>query len=365
MGDSAGFWQPRPCSAQPPAGEYIGEGTPKVAPKRSLCNPGNFLREALDFIILAASFWWWAAQGGAGVADEKILVVDHEQAARRRLVKVVGQLGFRPAEASSGEEALKKLRDDDYAVVLLDLEGLGRHAAKFVAQVVDPQPEHSVIVLAPPGSAEAAAALKRGAHSVISKPVQPGDLEIGLRNGVERYHLLRANALLRTETLLDDLTGVLNRRYLDRYLDEEIERSRRYKHPFSVLFFDLDHLKLINDQYGHLSGSRVLVEVVGVTQAKLRRADKIFRFGGDEFSVTLPETDRRGAVQTAHRLRRAIRAHRFTPVEGAEASLTASFGVATYPDDGETGETLLRHADEAMYLVKTGTRDGVGVKEKS
>lgn len=359
MGDSADFWHPRPCSAQPSVGEYIGEGTPKVAPERSLCNPGNFLREDLDFIILTASLWWWTAQGDAGVADEKILVVDHEQAARRRLVKLVGQLGFRPAEASSGEEALKKLRDDDdYAVVLLDLQGLGRHAAKFVAQVVDPQPEHSVILLAPPGSAEAAAALKRGAHSAISKPVQPGDLEIGLRNGVERYHL-------RHETLQDDLTGVLNRRYLDRYLGEEIERARRYKHPFSVLFFDLDHLKLINDQYGHLSGSRVLVEVVGVIQAKLRRADKIFRFGGDEFSVSLPETDRRGAVQTAHRLRRAIRAHRFRPVEGAEASLTASFGVATYPDDGETGEALLRHADEAMYLVKTGTRDGVGVKEKS
>ncbi|KRT68013.1 MAG: GGDEF domain protein, partial [Candidatus Rokubacteria bacterium CSP1-6] len=88
------------------------------------------------------------------------------------------------------------------------------------------------------------------------------------------------------------------------------------------------------------------------------------RFGGDEFSVTLPETDQRGAVETAHRLRQAIRAHRFHPVEEAEVSLTASFGVATYPEDGQSGEDLLRHADEAMYLVKTGTRDGVGIKEK-
>ncbi len=204
-----------------------------------------------------------------------------------------------------------------------------------------------------------------GAYGVIPKPIQPGDLQIGLRNGLERYHLFRANALLRQETLQDDLTGVLNRRYLDRYLEEEIERSRRYKHPFSVLFFDLDRLKQVNDQFGHLSGSKVLVEAVEVVKAKLRRADKIFRFGGDEFAVTLPETDQKGAIRVAHRLRRAMRAHRFHPAEGSELSLTASFGVATYPDDGLTGEGLLRHADQAMYLVKTGTRDAVGVKERA
>lgn len=299
------------------------------------------------------------------MAHEKILVVDREEAARRRLVKLLDQRGFRPAEASSSEEALKKLKDEDFAAVLLDLKARRGKGVKLVEQIVDCKPEQSIIVLAAPRSATAIAALKRGAYAAIPKPIRPTDLEISLRNGVERYHLLRTNTVLRHEALQDDLTGVLNRRYLDRYLGEEIERSRRYDHHFSLLFFDLDHLKHINDQFGHLSGSKVLIELVSVIQTKLRKADKIFRFGGDEFSVTLPETDQRGAVDTAHRLRRAIRAHRFHPVEGAEVSLTASFGVATYPEDGATGEDLLRHADEAMYLVKTGTRDGVGIKDKS
>ncbi|MGH7351015.1 MAG: diguanylate cyclase [Candidatus Methylomirabilales bacterium] len=298
------------------------------------------------------------------MADEKILVVDHARPARTGLVKLLGQQGFRPAEASDGEAALEKLREENYAVIFLDMEGPGRSAVEIVERMLGLKPEQSIIVLAPPESTAAAAALAKGAYTAISKPVQPIDVEIALRNALERYHLFRTSAILREETLQDDLTGVLNRRYLDRYLGEEIERSRRYKHPFSLLFFDLDHLKHINDQYGHLSGSRVLVEVVKVIMTQLRRTDKIFRFGGDEFSVTLPETDQRGAVETAHRLRQAIRDHRFHPVEGAEVSLTASFGVATYPEDGQTGEDLLRHADEAMYLVKTGTRDGVGIKEK-
>jgi two-component system cell cycle response regulator len=300
---------------------------------------------------------------GPGVANERILVVHHEQPARSQLAELLSQRGFRPRQASSGPEALKKLEKEDYAVVLLDVEAPRPGAVDIVGQLLHVKPEQTIVVLAPEGSMLAGAALTRGAHSVIPKPIQPAELEIGLRNALERYDLLRTNALLRQETLQDDLTGVLNRRYLDRYLDEEIERARRYKHPFSLLFFDLDHLKHINDQFGHLSGSRVLVEVVDVIKTKLRRADKIFRFGGDEFCVTLPETDLRGAVGTAHRLRRAIRSHRFRPVAGVEASLTASFGVASYPDNGANGEALLHHADAGMYLVKNGARDGVGVKE--
>ncbi|MEE9522985.1 MAG: diguanylate cyclase [candidate division NC10 bacterium] len=297
------------------------------------------------------------------MADEKILVINREQPARKQLAKLLSQRGFRPAEASSGAEALKKLEKEDYAVVLLDVTVSRPGAVEIVGQLLHIKPEQTIVVCAPPGSAVVSAALTRGAYNVILKPIEPAGLEFGLRNALERYDLQRTNALLRQETLQDDLTGVLNRRYLDRYLDEEIERARRYKHPFSLLFFDVDHLKNINDQFGHLSGSRVLVEVVGVIKTKLRRADKIFRFGGDEFCVTLPETDLRGAVGTAHRLRQAIRSHRFRPVEEVEASLTASFGVAAYPENGATGDALLHHADEAMYLIKNEARDGVGVKE--
>ena len=300
------------------------------------------------------------------VAGERILVVDAEQPARRRLLELLDQRGFNAAVASSSAEALKRLQEEDYAVVLVNpkVPG-GLTVEEMVDKMVQLKPEQSIIVTASPRSAEATTAMARGAYSAIRRPIQPVELEISVRNAVERHRLLQVNARLREENLQDDLTGVLNRRGMDQYLEEEIERSRRYKHPFSVLFFDIDHLKEVNDQFGHLSGSRVLIEVVDVIKPKLRRMDKIFRFGGDEFTVSLPETDQKGAIGTGHRLREAIRAHRFQPVEGAEVSLTASFGVATYPEDGTSGETLLRHADEAMYLIKSGPRDGVGVKERS
>jgi len=351
-----------PRERRPASGNKFAQ-IPGVPPFQAYPRLGNVLREALVFIILTPSLRGTVRTRGPGVPDEKILVVHHERPARKELVKLLTERGFHPVEASSSEEALKKLEKDDYAVVLLDVGVPGPGPVKVVGHLLHVRPEQTIVVLAPAGSMLAGAALTRGAHSAVSTPVQPADLEIGLRNALERYDLQRTNALLRQETLQDDLTGVLNRRYLDRYLGEEIERARRYKHAFSLLFFDLDHLKNINDQFGHLSGSRVLVEVVDVIKTKLRRADKIFRFGGDEFCVTLPETDLRGAVGTAHRLRRAIRSHRFRPVDDAQASLTASFGVAAYPENGETGEALLRHADAAMYLVKNGTRDGVGVKE--
>jgi len=126
---------------------------------------------------------------------------------------------------------------------------------------------------------------------------------------------------------------------------------------------DLDRLKNVNDAYGHLCGSKVLTEVAALVQKHLRRSDKIFRFGGDEFVVTLPETDRRGALKVANRLRDAVKEHRFLVSEGAAVQLTASFGLATFPQDGMNTDQLLRHADQAMYLIKSTSRDGVGVKD--
>jgi diguanylate cyclase (GGDEF)-like protein len=180
---------------------------------------------------------------------------------------------------------------------------------------------------------------------------------------MERSRLLQQNAELQQKTIQDDLTTAFNRRHLDAYLDEELERDRRYGRAFSILFFDLDHLKDVNDRHGHLAGSRVLREVAQLIQSKLRKSDRIFRYGGDEFVVTLPETGGGGAFRVAHRLRRALRSHRFLAADGLAVTLTASFGVATFPHDGASQEELIRVADQAMYRVKAKDRDGVASRE--
>jgi diguanylate cyclase (GGDEF)-like protein len=161
-------------------------------------------------------------------------------------------------------------------------------------------------------------------------------------------------------TVIDDHTGLYNSRHLKRQLEQEVVRAVRFGHPVSLIFFDLDRFKQVNDRRGHQSGSRALWEVGQLLGNVLRSTDVAVRYGGDEFVVLLPETSRDQALEVARRLRDEVAGATFLAHEPAGAMrLTASFGVATFPDDGSTPDELLRRADEAMYRVKKRSRDGV------
>jgi len=161
-------------------------------------------------------------------------------------------------------------------------------------------------------------------------------------------------------TVLDDHTGLYNSRHLKKQLASEVVRAVRFGHPVSVIFFDLDRFKQVNDQRGHQSGSLVLLEVGQLLHRALRSTDVAVRYGGDEFVVLLPETSRDQALEVARRLRDEVGSALFLGREKAgPIRLTASFGVATFPDDGATPDELIRRADEAMYRVKGRSRDGV------
>jgi diguanylate cyclase (GGDEF)-like protein len=171
------------------------------------------------------------------------------------------------------------------------------------------------------------------------------------------YQLTRSRDL----AMRDDLTKAYNRRFFETYLDEEIERSRRYGTVFSIIFLDLDDLKMVNNFYGHLSGSRTLQEVAKRILSAVRGIDKVVRFGGDEFCVILPQTDQEQAVAVANRIARAMT---LTPLHidaNIEVSITASFGISSYPTHAMTKEGLIRQADAAMYRVKSTTKNAVGM----
>lgn len=160
-------------------------------------------------------------------------------------------------------------------------------------------------------------------------------------------------------TVLDEHTGLYNARHLEQALRSEVRRAKRFSHPLSLIFFDLDHFKQVNDRFGHQRGSALLRELGQLVLANLRQVDVVVRYGGDEFVCLLPETPKESALVCTRRLRQAIRSHRFLQEEGNEVRITASFGVATYPDDADSPDELLRRADEAMYRVKTENRDGI------
>lgn len=182
---------------------------------------------------------------------------------------------------------------------------------------------------------------------------------------VEPCAIAIENAMLfqRTEqlTITDDLTRLFNSRYLNLYLGREISRCKRHGIPLSVIFLDLDGFKGVNDQYGHLAGSGTLTEVGAILAEGVRESDILARYGGDEFVVVLPETPASGALVIAERLRRAIEEHRFLEAKGMTARISASFGIATYPDHALTPEGLIQKADQAMYRVKEREKNGIEV----
>lgn len=190
------------------------------------------------------------------------------------------------------------------------------------------------------------------------------DLEV-LLTLVEPCAIAIENAILFQKaeqlTITDDLTKLFNSRYLNLYIGREIKRCKRHGIPISVIFLDLDGFKGINDQYGHLAGSRTLSEVGTILSQAVRESDILARYGGDEFVVVLPETPAAGALVIAERIRKAIEGHRFLQGQGLSARISASFGIASYPDHALTPEGLIQKADQAMYRVKERDKNGIEV----
>jgi two-component system cell cycle response regulator len=177
-----------------------------------------------------------------------------------------------------------------------------------------------------------------------------GHAELALQNA-ERYHQAKERAFV------DDVTEVYNARFLLQATEHEIQRAERYEKPLTVLFLDLDRFKLVNDRYGHLVGSNVLRQLSKVLQECIRQVDTLARYGGDEFTILLVDTDAQEGLAIAERIRRTVGETFFEGGQASPIRLTVSIGVATYPEDAVDRDGLLDAADKAMYRAKSNGRD--------
>jgi diguanylate cyclase (GGDEF)-like protein len=170
---------------------------------------------------------------------------------------------------------------------------------------------------------------------------------------------VRSFQQLQEKSFIDDLTGFYNTRYLTWNLDNLVERIMGEGSQLSVVFLDMDNFKTVVDTHGHLLGSKVLVEVASVIGRLLEPHDSLIRYGGDEFIILLPDKDKQTAYEFVCRLRRAVNHSCFLFEEGINLHLTASYGIATLPDDARDKAGLLKLADAALFSSKGRGKDRI------
>jgi diguanylate cyclase (GGDEF)-like protein len=220
---------------------------------------------------------------------------------------------------------------------------------------------------------------KERTRFVLAVPLISGERILGVLEGIRDHHSFKnsevaildalsrpvasalANAVRIGEaerlSQTDDLTKLHNARYLRQFLLNEIRRARRYGSSVAALFLDLDDFKQVNDAHGHLAGSHVLMEMAAVILSSIRDTDAVARYGGDEFVIVLPDTGIDLAGTVAERIREKIARHSFHAGRNLKLSLTASFGVAAFPEHASSPQQLIACADTAMYEAKAANKN--------
>lgn len=227
--------------------------------------------------------------------------------------------------------------------------------------------EHAIAQKSPIIALENINLSKDGQEVILETSGQPffstsGKL-LGYR-GVDRDITQRKKAeeKLKYMATHDALTGLYNRKVLDKLIIDEVGRSERYGHPISIFMLDIDHFKQINDTYGHQTGDTVLQNIASIMVNSIRKMDYAARYGGEEFIIVLPETSLAEAEEMAERLCFSIAEHSFLTKDDKKLNITASIGVATFPEHAQSWKDLIHAADNAMYAAKKAGRNQVQIK---
>jgi two-component system cell cycle response regulator len=295
-----------------------------------------------------------------------ILIVDDHPDNIEVLKVRLEAIGYRTITASDGETALRLVYDATPDLILLDvmMPNMDGHEVAKRIKADKSLPFIPIIMQTALDTTQSkVSGLDAGADDYVTKPINYAELQARMKSNLRlkkaQDELAAKNVELAAMAITDALTGVFNRRHLDETLDEMFEHSVRLHEPLSLLMFDIDHFKKVNDNHGHQAGDSVLEKFAQLLKHVARDIDRIGRYGGEEFMVLLPGTVPDAGVTFANRARQEVAEHQFEYGGGA-LTCTISVGVAGWPHPRiHTRQQLVKAADDALYVAKSTGRNRV------
>jgi len=296
----------------------------------------------------------------------QILAVDDDEQFLDSMGRYMGRNGHIVFTAGSAEEALRMLKSEAIDVALVDIRLPGMDGLELTRKIRRDFGSEVIVMTGYLDDFSYESAINRGASDFVYKPVRLEELELRINRAMGERQLKKERdemvEKLKILSVTDGLTKLFNSRHFHGQLKSEIDRSIRYRHSLSLLLLDIDNFKTINDGYGHIAGDQVLAKLAGAITSMLRSIDSAYRYGGEEFTIMLPETKGSEAFAVAERIRETTEDLPFEPGTGKEVHITVSIGVAEYRQPESVSE-FVRRTDQAMYASKAGGRNKVSCSE--
>ena len=305
--------------------------------------------------------------------QKKILLVEDDEFEATILQNYLKNTPYQVEYFKDGISAIRRLKKGDIDLVLLDLL-LPNMSGFDICQQLKEHPLtrniQIIIVTALDDIESKIRGLEQGTDDFLVKPVNKEILLTRIqallkkKRYIDRLNVNYEKAL--QSAITDSLTGLYNHSYFKQFLELEMERSRRQKHPLTLMMLDLDDFKHYNDTLGHPTGDVILQEFSQLIQQNIRKIDVAARYGGEEFALVLTYTAAKGAMITAERLRQTIQTHPFTYKVGYPAkTLTTSIGLADFHSEPVSAQELIERADSALYQAKRTGKNRICVFDES
>lgn len=296
----------------------------------------------------------------------KLLIVDDRASSYEKILEALGS-EHDLTVITNPQEALFRAADENFDLVIVSLAIENFDALRLCSQMRSIDRTRLIPMLLVTQKGDEAALLRGidlGVNDYISRPIEPSELKARARTQVKRKRLndrLRESVQQTMEMAVkDSLTGLNNRRYFDRHMQNLHDRAVANGKNLSLVVLDIDHFKQVNDTYGHQAGDEVLKTFAQRLLKNVRSKDLACRFGGEEFVIAMPETDQDLAFVVADRIRREVSAHPFVVDGGAkQIAVTVSAGVASMAGAGDSISAMVKRADEALYDAKRNGRNQV------